>query len=286
MRRWSNCSISPWPSAAAPTSPAFVLIDVDGIADVDAQVGVLDADELIVAVAAALTAALPAGNRRPHRQRQIRRDHHRRRRGRSRSIRAALDVIARPGLTSAAARVSAHAGFAQAPRHATTRSELTRRAELALRAAAKKGPGAIVGFEMAIDAASTDQKFIQRELPRALEANESRTALPADRRRQWRTRWSASRRCCAGPTRCAAPIAPAVFIPVAEQMGLMDALGAFVLRRALHGSQALAGSVCRRQPVAACRCATAVIVDLVRSALHGKRRRAASGWCWKSPRAS
>jgi EAL domain-containing protein (putative c-di-GMP-specific phosphodiesterase class I) len=29
------------------------------------------------------------------------------------------------------------------------------------------------------------------------------------------------------------PIGPAVFVPVAEQMGLMDALGAFVLRRAL-----------------------------------------------------
>ena len=30
------------------------------------------------------------------------------------------------------------------------------------------------------------------------------------------------------------PIGPAVFIPVAEQMGLMDTLGAFVLRRALN----------------------------------------------------
>ncbi len=33
---------------------------------------------------------------------------------------------------------------------------------------AKKGPGAVVGFELAIDTVSTDQKFIQRELPRAL----------------------------------------------------------------------------------------------------------------------
>jgi predicted signal transduction protein with EAL and GGDEF domain len=47
-------------------------------------------------------------------------------------------------------RISAHAGYAQAPRHATTRGELTRRAELALRAAAKKGAAAIVGFEHAI----------------------------------------------------------------------------------------------------------------------------------------
>ena len=87
-------------------------------------------------------------------------------------IRAALDAIARPHWIDTVVRISAHAGFAQAPRHATTRGELTRRAELALRAAAKKGPGAIVAFERAIDTVSTDQKFIQRELPRALTANE------------------------------------------------------------------------------------------------------------------
>ena len=33
------------------------------------------------------------------------------------------------------------------------------------------------------------------------------------------------------------PIGPAVFIPVAEQMGLMDTLGAFVLRRALNDAK-------------------------------------------------
>jgi hypothetical protein len=44
--------------------------------------------------------------------------------------------------------------------HATTRGELTRRANLALRTAAKKGPGSIVGFDIAIDTTSNDQKFI------------------------------------------------------------------------------------------------------------------------------
>jgi predicted signal transduction protein with EAL and GGDEF domain len=148
-------------------------------------------------------------------------------------LRAVLEAIARPHWIDTVVRISAHAGFAQAPRHAETRGELTRRAGLALRAAAKKGPGAIVGFERAIDTVSTDQKFIQRELPRALSANELelhyQPIVAAQGARivgvEALLRWTHATR---------GPIGPAVFIPVAEQMGLMDTLGAFVLRRALH----------------------------------------------------
>ena len=174
-------------------------------------------------------------------------------------LRAALDAIARPHWIDTVVRISAHAGFAQAPRHATTRGELTRRAELALRAAAKKGAGAIVGFERAIDTVSTDQKFIQRELPRALTANELdlhyQPIVAAQGARivgvEALLRWTHATR---------GPIGPAVFIPVAEQMGLMDTLGAFVLRRALQrpsaGRTSTSRSTCRR-----CRCATASIVE-------------------------
>ncbi len=213
----------------------FALIELDGMADVNAQLGVLGSDELIVAVARRLKQALPA-------QAVC---------GRIGSdefavaltagsgvdagaiLRAALEAIARPHWIDTVVRISAHAGFAQAPRHAETRGELTRRAGLALRAAAKKGPGAIVGFERAIDTVSTDQKFIQRELPRALSANELelhyQPIVAAQGARivgvEALLRWTHATR---------GPIGPAVFIPVAEQMGLMDTLGAFVLRRALH----------------------------------------------------
>ena len=212
----------------------FALIELDGMADVNAHLGVLGSDELIVAVAKRLKDVLPA-------QAVC---------GRIGSdefavtltagndvdaeaiIRAALDSIARPHWIDTVVRVSAHAGFAQAPRHATTRGELTRRAELALRAAAKKGPGAVVAFELAIDTVSTDQKFIHRELPRALSANELelhyQPIVAANGGRvvgvEALLRWTHATR---------GPIGPAVFIPVAEQMGLMDTLGAFVLRRAL-----------------------------------------------------
>jgi diguanylate cyclase (GGDEF)-like protein len=212
----------------------FALIEFDGMADVNAQLGVLGGDELILAVAARLREALPA-------QAVC---------GRIGSdefavaftagggvdagavICAALEAIARPHWIDTVVRISAHAGFAQAPRHATTRGELTRRAELALRAAAKRGPGAIVGFERAIDTVSTDQKFIQRELPRALSANELELHYQPIVSSQGARivgveallRWTHATR---------GPIPPATFIPVAEQMGLMDTLGAFVLRRAL-----------------------------------------------------
>ena len=213
---------------------SFALIELDGMADVNAHLGVLGSDELIVAVAARLKQALPADAVC----------------GRIGSdefavaftagagvdaaaiMRAALDEIARPHWIDTVVRVSAHIGFAQAPRHATTRGELTRRAELALRAAAKKGPGTVVAFDSAIDTVSTDQKFIHRELPRALTANELelhyQPIVAAQGGRivgvEALLRWTHATR---------GPIGPAVFIPVAEQMGLMDTLGAFVLRRAL-----------------------------------------------------
>lgn len=211
---------------------SLLLIEIDGMADVDARLGVLGSDELIVAVANRLKEAVPA-------QALV---------GRvgidkfavtitsgaevEPMVAAVLDAVARPHWIDSVVRVSAHAGFAQAPRHATTRGELTRRAELALRAAAKKGPGAIVAFEMSIDTASSDQKFIHRELPRALSANELelhyQPIVAANGGRvvgvEALLRWTHATR---------GPIGPAVFIPVAEQMGLMDALGAFVLRRAL-----------------------------------------------------
>jgi diguanylate cyclase (GGDEF)-like protein len=213
----------------------FALIELDGMADVNAHLGVLGGDELTVAVAKRLAEALPA-------QAAC---------GRIGSdefavtltaggdvdaeavIRAAIDAIARPHWIETVVRISAHAGFAQAPRHATTRGELTRRAELALRAAAKKGPGAIIAFEPAIDTVSTDQRFMHRELPRALAANELelhyQPIVAANGGRvvgvEALLRWTHA-------TRGAIP--PATFIPVAEQMGLMDTLGAFVLRRALN----------------------------------------------------
>jgi diguanylate cyclase (GGDEF)-like protein len=246
---------------------SFALIELDGMADVNAQLGVLGADEFVVAVAERLKEALPrdavcghiSGDEfaviltaAPETDMQA-------------IIRGAIEAVARPYWIDRVVRVSAHAGFAQAPRHATTRGELIRQAELTLRAAMKKGPAAIVAFERAIDTMSSDQKFIQRELPRALSAGELELHYQPIVAAQDAhivgvealLRWTHRER---------GAIGPAIFIPVAEQMGLMDTLGAFVLRRALDDA--------KRWPdlyvtvnLSPLQVRDASIVDLVRSAL-------------------
>ena len=214
----------------------FALIDLDGMADANAQLGVLGGDELVAAVAAHLQQALPVDAVC----------------GRIGSnefavaftaasdvdagavLRAALDAIARPHWIDTVVRISAHAGYAQAPRHADTRAELTRRAELALRAAAKKGAGDNRRFR-AFDRHGVDRPEIHSARI-AARAHRQRVgvALSADRvvaGRAYRRRRSFA---ALDPRRRAGQYRPATFIPVAEQMGLMDTLGAFVLRRALQ----------------------------------------------------
>jgi diguanylate cyclase (GGDEF)-like protein len=213
---------------------SFALIELDGVADVGAQLGALGADEFIGAVAERLVEAVPektvCGRIGPDEfalalaadpATDV-----------EAVVRGAIEAIARPQWMERVVRVSAHAGLAQAPRHATTRGELTRRAELALRAAVKKGPGTIVVFENSLDAITNDQRFIRRELPRALSANELelhyQPIVAAKGAHivgvEALLRWTHLER---------GSISPAAFIPVAEEMGLMDAIGAFVLRRAL-----------------------------------------------------
>ena len=245
----------------------FALIELDGMADVNAHLGVLGSDELIVAVAERLKEALPAGTlcgRIGSDEFALTLTGHADVDAEA-AIRAAIESIARPHWIETVVRVSAHAGFAQTPVHASTRGELTRRAEIALRAAAKKGPGSVVVFAPELDTVSADQKFIHRELPRALTANELelhyQPIVAANGGRvvgvEALLRWNHATR---------GPIGPAVFIPVAEQMGLMDTLGAFVLRRALQEAN--------RWPdlyvavnLSPLQVRDASIVDLVRSAL-------------------
>ena len=122
---------------AADDVTTFALIELDGMADVTAQLGALGSDELIVAVAARLKEALPA-------------DAVCGRIGGDEFaaivtagggvdagavIRAALDAIVRPLWIETVVPLSAHAGFAQAPRHATT----PRRAHAPRRARAARG---------------------------------------------------------------------------------------------------------------------------------------------------
>jgi len=246
----------------------FALVELDGMTDITAQLGALGSDEFIVAVAERLKDALPSqalcgrvgGDEfavivtgPPEADAQG-------------WLNGVIEAVGRPHWIERPVRVAAHAGFAQAPRHATTRGELVRRAELALRAAAKKGPGAAVGFEHALDTVSSERKFIQRELPRALTANalqlHYQPIVAAQGARivgvEALLRWNHPER---------GMIPPGVFIPVAEQTGLMDALGAFVLRRALEDAKRWPDLyvAVNLSPV---QVRDASIIELVRSALQ------------------
>jgi diguanylate cyclase (GGDEF)-like protein len=129
-------------------------------------------------------------------------------------------------------QVTAGIGVAQAPADGNTAEELSRRANLALRAAKREGRGAVKAFEPSIEMEYSERNFIRRELEaaitaRALEVHYQPIVAAAGAGMigvEALCRWN-------HPTR--GPIAPSVFIPLAEQSGLMPQLGEFVLRRAL-----------------------------------------------------
>jgi diguanylate cyclase (GGDEF)-like protein len=246
----------------------FALIEIEGVDDVTAHHGVLGSDEVIATIARRLKEALPplavcgriASDEfaitltAPHGV------------DAEAVIRAALETVAHPHWIDNVVRVSAHAGLAQAPSDATTRGELTRRAELALRTAAKKGPGTIVTFDHSIDTVSADLKFIHRELPRAISAHELELSYqPIVSSHGGRMvgveallRWT-------HPSR--GIITPATFIPVAEQMGLMDKIGAFVLRRALHEARRWPEDLYVAVNLSPLQVRDETVIDMVRAAL-------------------
>ncbi len=127
---------------------------------------------------------------------------------------------------------SAGIGSAQAPDDGSSADELSRRANLALRAAKREGRGMVRRFEPYIEMEYSEQRFIRRELESALSAGGLdvhyqpvvAAAGGAMIGVEALLRWT-------HPTRGA--IGPSVFVPLAEQSGLMPQLGEFVLRRAL-----------------------------------------------------
>jgi diguanylate cyclase (GGDEF)-like protein len=141
-------------------------------------------------------------------------------------------VVARPIWVNQAVHVACSIGCAIAPRDGNSREELTRRAELALQAAKRRGRGSVIVFSADMEADLQEQRFIKREVVRALAARgfelhyqpivaaESGAPIGVEALLRWNH-----------PTRGMIP--PSVFIPVAEEAGLMDQLGEFVLRRAL-----------------------------------------------------
>jgi diguanylate cyclase (GGDEF)-like protein len=214
----------------------LALIDIDGMKDVNDALGRRAGDELLMAFAARLKDKLPeraVGGRFDGNEFAVM----------VQGLDAQAAGSAVDGLIEALARpywagdqtlqVGATAGLAHAPGDGTSRDEMTRRANLALRAAKRKRRNGAVRFEPAMDAEFEERRFLERELKRALINGDldvhyqpivgaaGAQIVGAEALLRWR---HAER----------GAIAPDVFVAAAERSGLIGELGEFVLRRALN----------------------------------------------------
>jgi len=213
----------------------LAFLDVDGFKEINDSLGHQGGDQLLAAVGVRLQEAMPASARL----------------GRFggdefvsviatadaasgvEAANAAVQSLARPfWLAGQMVQVGATIGIAQAPRHGDSRDDLIRRADLALRTAKRIGRGRVVDFEPTMENEYRDRHFINRELRTALAEGgldvHYQLIVAADGQRvvgvEALLRWKHETR---------GYIPPAVFVPIAEQSGLMGPLGEFVLRRAL-----------------------------------------------------
>ena len=145
---------------------------------------------------------------------------------------AARDAVSRAIWINQVVQVSASVGFALSPRDGLTSGQLLRRSRLALRVARRRGRGLVVPFAPEMEADFEERRFIKLELSRAMAARELDLHYQPIVKAEGGgivgvealLRWNHANR---------GFIPPAVFVRVAEEAGLMEQLGEFVLRRAL-----------------------------------------------------
>jgi diguanylate cyclase (GGDEF)-like protein len=212
----------------------LALVDLDGFREVNDTHGRSGGDALLKNIAERLHASLPAGaqfGRFDDDQFAVimSSDNTQTASELAEALRASLQ---RPIFMEQNWQISAGIGIAQAPDDGSTADELSRRANLALRAAKREGRGMVRRFEPSIEMEYSEERFIRRELESALSvggldvhyqpvvAAAGGAMIGVEALLRW-----------THPTRGA--IGPSVFIPLAEQSGLMPQLGEFVLRRAL-----------------------------------------------------
>ena len=217
----------------------LAFIDVDGLQDVNDAMGHRAGDGLLIALAARINDILPprafasrfdgdefaVAMTAPDTV------------AAERALGALAGALSRPfWIGGQVVQAGVTAGFAHASSSTTSRDELIRRADLALRAAKKKDRGGIAYFAPAMDVEFDDRRFLEKELRRALDEEvldvHYQPIVSADGNRvvgaEALLRWT-------HPVRGNIP--PADFVPVAEQSGLMGRLGEFVLRRALSDAR-------------------------------------------------
>ncbi len=213
---------------------AFALIDIDSFHDVNDTLGRAGGDTMLCSIAERLKAALPSGAAFGRFEDDafavIATSHNA---GIAAELAEKLSAsLAAPIYMDQSWQISASIGTAKAPDDGTTGDELQRNAALALRTAKRGGRGSVRHFVPEIHVEHAERRFFLRELERAIGevafdvhyqpvvAAEGGGMVGVEALLRWNH-----------PTRGAIP--PSLFIPLAEQSGLMIRLGELVMRRAL-----------------------------------------------------
>jgi diguanylate cyclase (GGDEF)-like protein len=212
----------------------FALLDIDGFHDINEMLGWAGGDTMLVSIVERFKAWLPDGalfGRIQDDEFAIIMS--------GKSAQTATELADRIAASLAAPifmdqmwQISVSVGIAQAPDVGSTGDELNRRAALALRAAKRTGRGTVRRFVPQIQEEHSERRFLLRELETAIRkeafevhyqpvvAAEGGGVTGVEALLRW-----------THPTRGA--IAPSMFIPLAEESGLMVELGEIALRRAL-----------------------------------------------------
>jgi diguanylate cyclase (GGDEF)-like protein len=212
----------------------FALLDIDGFQDINDMLGWAGGDTMLVTIAERFKAWLPDGALFGRFQ-----DDEFAVIVSAKSAQAATELADRIAASLAAPifmdqmwQISVSIGMAQAPDDGSTGDELNRRAALALRAAKRTGRGTVRRFVPEIQQEHSERRFFLRELEAAIRneafevhyqpvvAAEGGSVIGVEALLRW-----------THPTRGA--IAPSLFIPLAEESGLMVELGEIAMRRAL-----------------------------------------------------
>jgi predicted signal transduction protein with EAL and GGDEF domain len=146
----------------------------------------------------------------------------------------AYNLVSRPmNVQGQIVQVRPSIGVSFAPHDGLTCDDLFRHATLAVRTAKRTGSGQIMAFTTGMETDLHERRFLERELRRALDEDaldvHYQPIVTSEGSRivgvEALLRWS-------HPTRGNIP--PMDFVPVAEQSGMMNRLGEYVLYRALN----------------------------------------------------